>query len=77
MFLTYGAIKIIRELKIMDKTIIIVSHDLDRFLYYTDSMYIINNGEIVKSGKAADLLCCLEKYNIHRPFGTIEEMRWI
>lgn len=70
-------VKVILSLKKLNKTILIVSHTLDRFLYYVDNLIILNNGRVVKEGKPIDLLDDLEPNNIHRPYGTFKDMKWI
>jgi len=46
----------INELKDSGKTIVFVSHDLDMVLSLCDRVFLLNNGQIIKSGKPADVV---------------------
>lgn len=69
-------IKILLELKKSNKTIVVVSHDLDRFFKHIDNLVILKSGREVASAEPQSLLSVLEENNIHRPFGNIEDMGW-
>ena len=79
-FLDYKAtimlIDLLLKLKESGKTILIVSHELDKFLSICDNMIILKNGEVKHTGAPESLLDRLNENNIHRPFGDFRNMRW-
>ncbi len=52
------------------KTIIVISHDIDLLIKFADNIAVLNNGELVLSGKKMDVFTNTEifnKYNIELP----------
>ncbi len=62
------------------RTIILISHDLEKVLAHATQLVILNRGEICAIGKPESLLDRLEDYGIRRPWGkerTLESMTWL
>lgn len=62
------------------KTIILITHDLEKVLAHSDRLIIMNEGSISAQGKPLDLLPQLEIYGIRMPWGsnrTLESMSWL
>ncbi len=56
-------ISIIKEMKKMGKTIIVVMHDLQQAFSLADNIIFVDNGKILKIGTPKNIVssCCLEK----------------
>ncbi len=62
------------------RTIILISHDLEKVLAHATQLVLMSRGEIRKAGPPAKLLSELEQYGIRRPWGinrTLESMTWL
>ncbi|OQY32241.1 MAG: ABC transporter ATP-binding protein [Spirochaetaceae bacterium 4572_59] len=62
------------------RTIILISHDLEKVLAHSTQLVLMNKGEITASGRAEELLPHLEEYGIRRPWGenrTLKSMTWL
>lgn len=62
------------------KTIILISHDLEKVLAHADRLVILEKGCIKAVGKPAQLLNCLEEHGIRLPWGknrNVETMTWL
>jgi len=62
------------------KTIILITHDLEKVLAHTTELLILNNGELVLTGKPYQIIDKVAQYNIRIPFGPgrkIESMTWL
>lgn len=79
--LDYPSVKMVLEslVKLKEKgvTILIVSHEAEKFLALTDNTVIIRDGRIVGEGKSRDMTTELRKNNIYLPHVAYEELRWI
>ena len=72
--------KLIEQLKNEGKTIIILSHELEKCLALADKMIILHKGKIVFDGTTKDgLLQDLEQWNLKNPicnYSQIEDLIW-
>ena len=62
------------------KTIILITHDLEKALAHCSRLVLMNLGEICAQGDPGDLLPLLEQYGIRRPWGSdrsLESMTWL
>lgn len=62
------------------RTIILITHDLEKALAHCDRLILMNNGEICAQGAPGDLLAVLEKYGIRKPWGadrSLSSMTWL
>jgi len=62
-------------------TILLISHDLEKFLGLTNRLILMNKGQITFDGPPAKGLSHLEKMAIHPPFGwenrPLENLTWL
>lgn len=72
--------KLIEQLKNEGKTIIILSHELEKCLALADKMIVLHKGKIVFDGTVKDgLLQDLEQWNLKNPicnYSKIEDLIW-
>ena len=62
------------------RTIILITHDLEKALAHCSRLILMNQGEICAQGDPGDLLPLLEQYGIRRPWGAerpLESMTWL
>jgi energy-coupling factor transporter ATP-binding protein EcfA2 len=62
------------------KTIILITHDLEKALAHCDRLIIMNEGSIRVQGDPLEILPQLERYGIRRPWGSkrsLESMSWL
>ncbi len=62
------------------KTIILITHDLEKALAHCSRLILMNRGEICVQGEPLDILPLLEQYDIKRPWGAdrpLESMTWL
>ncbi len=62
------------------KTIILITHDLEKSLAHADRLVLMKDGEVVKEGEPADLIEDVEDFGIRRPWGNerdLETMTWL
>lgn len=55
--------EIIKELKSKGKTIVVISHNIDNILSYTDNLMVFKQGRLIKFDKTMNVLNDLEKHN--------------
>ena len=74
---TVNVIKTLIKLKDAGFTIIIASHEAEKFLAHTDRTIILRGGRIVSDRKSEDSLDVLKKYGIYIPPKlTFKELSW-
>ena len=74
---TVNVIKTLIKLKDAGFTIIIASHEAEKFLAHTDRTIILRGGKIVSDRKSEDSLDALKKYGIYIPPKlTFKELSW-
>ncbi len=62
------------------RTIILITHDLEKALAHSNRLVLMNKGEICAQGDPLDLLPLLEQYGIRCPWGSdrsLESMTWL
>jgi len=62
------------------RTIILITHDLEKALAHCDRLIIMNNGKICAQGEPGDLLSKLEEFGIKCPWGagrSLSSMTWL
>lgn len=73
-------LKDITRLHSRGKTIILITHDLEKSLAHCDRLILMDKGLIKKEGPPRDLLSDLENFGIKKPWGverSIESMTWL
>lgn len=58
------------------KTILLITHDLDRILAHADRLVLMKAGRIVDDDKPGKLISRVENYGVRRPHGAISSMTW-
>lgn len=75
---TKTVINTLLKLKELGSTIIIVSHEAEKFLYHTDNTIILKDGHIEKEGKSSDMMEALRENEIYIPKNAkIEDLSWL
>ena len=62
------------------RTIILITHDLEKALAHCSRLILMNHGEICAQGDPHELLPRLEEFGIRRPWGpdrSVESMTWL
>ena len=62
------------------RTIILITHDLEKALAHCNRLILMNRGEVCAQGDPEDLLPLLEQYDIKCPWGadrSLESMTWL
>ena len=70
-------LKTLVELKKKGITVLIVSHEAEKFLALTDNTIIIRGGRIAGMGKSRDMLSSLRENDIYLPPLDFEDLKWI
>jgi biotin transport system ATP-binding protein len=74
-------LEIIRQLKQEGKTVIILTHELEKVLAFADRLVILDRGIIREDGKPAEVLDRLkDEYGVRDPrksYGTVEDCTWL
>ncbi|MDR1353345.1 MAG: energy-coupling factor ABC transporter ATP-binding protein [Treponema sp.] len=74
-------LEIIRDLKQTGRTVIILTHELEKVLAYADRLVILHRGRVRDDGKPAELLSRLkDEYGIRNPlhnYNAIEDCSWL
>ena len=67
--------KIIGELKNQGKTIIILTHEIEKCLAFADKFAVLHKGQLVFDGSATQALeCDLEQWNIKNPLNAYNQL---
>ena len=75
---TKTVINTLLKLKELGSTIIIVSHEAEKFLYHTDNTIILKDGHIESEGKSSDMLETLRENEIYIPKNAkLEDLSWL
>ena len=67
----------ILKLKQEGYTILVVSHEAEKFLALTDYTIIINNGEIISKGSSREMVESLRDNMIYLPPLSFEDFSWL
>ena len=62
------------------KTIILITHDLEKVLAHATQLAVLYKGELVLYGNPVDIIDKVVQYNVRKPFGekrSIESMTWL
>lgn len=58
------------------KTILLITHDLDRVLAHADRLILMKAGRIAADDRPGKLISRVEDYGVRRPPGAISSMTW-
>ena len=58
------------------KTILLITHDLDKMLAHADRLILMEAGRIAAEGKPEKLISKVEDYGVRRPPGAVSSMTW-
>lgn len=59
-------------------TILVVSHEAEKFLAHTDKLFIMDKGRLAESGPSAEIYGTLRDYDIYLPAScSFEELTWL
>lgn len=64
---TLGILREILKLNQAGRTIIITTHDVEKILAYADRLVIMKQGRVLREGRPAGLLKCLEGFGVREP----------
>ena len=71
-------IETIDSLKASGVTVIIVSHEAEKFLFHTDRTVIIESGRIADQGRSQDMMESLRRHDVYIPSrASFEELSWL
>lgn len=74
-------LEIIRQLKNEGKTVILLTHELEKVLAFADRLIILDRGILREDGKPADVLNRLkDSYGVRDPrrnYGAVEDCTWL
>jgi biotin transport system ATP-binding protein len=75
------ALEIIRDLKRAGRTVIVLTHELEKVLAFADRLVILHRGRIRDDGKPAELLLRLKaEYGVRNPlhsYAGVEDCSWL
>jgi biotin transport system ATP-binding protein len=75
------ALKIIRDLKQTGRTVIVLTHELEKVLAFADRLVILDRGRVREDGKPAELLSRLkDEYGVRNPlhrYTRVEDCSWL
>ncbi len=78
--LDYPSVKMVVEsiIKLKEKgvTILVVSHEAEKFLALTDNTIILKDGKIAAEGKSCNMMDALCSNDIYLPHVPFEELKW-
>jgi biotin transport system ATP-binding protein len=78
-----GVLQILRQilqLHKMGKTILLITHELEKVLAHADRLVIIHKGKLVEDGKPEDVIYRSESYGVRMPLSNgerINSMTWL
>ncbi|GHV75622.1 ABC transporter ATP-binding protein [Spirochaetia bacterium] len=74
-------LEIVRQLKREGKTVILLTHELEKVLAFADRLVILDRGILREDGKPAEVLDRLkDEYGVRDPrksYGTVEDCTWL
>jgi biotin transport system ATP-binding protein len=74
-------LEIIRDLKQTGRTVIILTHELEKVLAFADRLVILHRGQVMDDGKPAELLSRLkDKYGVRNPlhsYNAVGDCSWL
>lgn len=69
-------ISVLLRLHKAGKTILLITHDLDKMLAHADRLILMEAGRIAAEGRPEELISKVEDYGVRRPPGVISSMTW-
>ncbi len=70
----------ITRLHRLGKTIILITHDLEKALAHADTLILMEKGRVMAEGRPEELIHRVEEFGIRRPWGkerSVESMTWL
>ncbi len=74
---TMSVLKALADLHQAGQSLLVTSHEVDRFLAHTDRVLILEEGRLVYQGPSKDSLDALKKSGVHVPGPAFEELTWL
>ena len=75
---TLSVLKSLIKLREDGYTLLIVSHEAEKFLFHTDCTIVMDRGRIVGIGESRNMLDILRKYDIYVPKNaSFEDLTWL
>lgn len=66
------------KLKKRGETVVVITHDLEKVLKYSNRVIIMSEGEVVNEGTPENLINDFEKWGIRRPVQkSVKDMSWL
>lgn len=69
-------IEVLLKLHAAGKTILLITHDLDKMLAHANRLVLMEAGKITADGRPEKLISKVENHGVRRPPGTILSMTW-
>ena len=75
---TLSVIRALNTLHGKGYTILVVSHEVEKFLFHADTLFILEEGRIKEKGRADEIYFKLPSYDIYLPKNaSFEELSWL
>lgn len=75
---TLSVIRALNTLHGKGYTILVVSHEVEKFLFHADTLFILEEGRIKEKGRADEIYFKLLSYDIYLPKNaSFEELSWL
>jgi len=71
-----GLLEILDNYHASGKTILLITHDLDKVLAHAGRLILMKGGQIMGDGRPQELIDRVEELGIRRPSGNIAGMSW-
>lgn len=71
-------LKTLLQLKVEGHTIILVSHEVEKILAYTDDVIILSEGKVATQGPPCSVRSLFSQYGVYLPTNIpLEELTWL
>ncbi|HIS12956.1 MAG TPA: ABC transporter ATP-binding protein [Candidatus Ornithospirochaeta stercorigallinarum] len=75
---TLSVIRALNTLHWKGYTILVVSHEVEKFLFHADTLFILEEGRMKEKGRADEIYFKLPSYDIYLPKNaSFEELSWL
>ena len=74
---TKAVLKALLDMHAAGHSILVVSHEIEKFLSHVDQVFIMSSGKLIHSGSAADSLDALREAQVYVPPIGLEKMSWL
>ena len=75
---TLSVIRALNTLHGKGYTILVVSHEVEKFLFHADTLFILEEGRIMEKGSASEVYLKLPSYDIYLPQNvSFEDLTWL